>query len=538
MLVADGGTMMGPQSCVQRARRWYLGVLSVAVVSLIVPAGPARAHDDENELMGGARGRQGADVRGNGHGPAAHDMRLLGFHDLQARSAYQPIIHRQGDRFIAYIGHHGGHGVNPITGVDEPNGTSILDVTAPSRPVYLKHLAGQSGAGEAGGAQMVRACNGDTLPKGVPGRTYLLRTLGTDGHQIWDTTDPRNPMLVSTVITGLKDTHKSWWECDTGIAYIVSDGRPDGWVVSRMTKVYDLSNPAKPLFLRNFGLVGQQQGSDPKKAPINLHGPISLGPNGLPGGIGKNRIYFGYGTNTQGILQIVDRDKLLNDPTLDAVTRVNPTVAQLLYPQLGRLDMFPSAGAHTTFPVLQQPVPDFADNTLGAVRDFVVITDEAIANECRENRQLVYFADVTTEAKPFTVANYQVPEAEGNYCQRGGRFGSHSSSENFTPIYYGRVMFFAWFNAGVRAVDIRDPFNPVEIAFYVPATTAKTDPRCVTTNNVETCKIAIQTNNVDVDDRGIIIIVDRANTGMHLLKLAGDARKVANFPPGGGSDSD
>ena len=46
---------------------------------------------------------------------------------------------------------------------------------------------------------------------------------------------------------------------------------------------------------------------------FNLHGPISLGPNGLPNGSGKNRIYFGYGTSSQGVLQIVDRDKLLND---------------------------------------------------------------------------------------------------------------------------------------------------------------------------------------------------------------------------------
>ena len=58
----------------------------------------------------------------------------------------------------------------------------------------------------------------------------------------------------------------------------------------------------------------------------------------------------------------------------------------------------------------------------------------------------------------------------------------------------------------------------------------QSDERCVTTNGVETCKIAIQTNNVDVDDRGFIIIVDRANTGMHLLELVGDAKKVANFP--------
>ena len=38
----------------------------------------------------------------------AKNMRLMGFNDLQARSAYQPTIHKQGDRYIAYVGHHGG----------------------------------------------------------------------------------------------------------------------------------------------------------------------------------------------------------------------------------------------------------------------------------------------------------------------------------------------------------------------------------------------------------------------------------------------
>ena len=46
----------------------------------------------------------------------------------------------------------------------------------------------------------------------------------------------------------------------------------------------------------------------------------------------------------------------------------------------------------------------------------------------------------------------------------------------------------------------------------------------------ESCKVAIQSNNPEVDDRGYIYIVDRANTGMHILELTGDARKVANFP--------
>jgi len=43
------------------------------------------------------------------------------------------------------------------------------------------------------------------------------------------------------------------------------------------------------------------------------------------------------------------------------------------------------------------------------------------------------------------------------------------------------------------------------------------------------CKIEIQSNNVEVDDRGYIYVADRANTGLHILELTGDARAVANF---------
>jgi hypothetical protein len=88
------------------------------------------------------------------------------------------------------------------------------------------------------------------------------------------------------------------------------------------------------------------------------------------------------------------------------------------------------------------------------------------------------------------------------------------------------MTFHSWFNAGVRAVDIRDPFNPVEAGYYIPPVTANTAQRCATINGVTTCKIAIQTNNVEVDERGYIYIVDRANTGLHILQLSGDAKKI------------
>src|ERR671934_132833 len=76
-----------------------------------------------------------------GEPPQAKNLRLVGFNDLQARSAYQPTIHKQGDRYIAYIGHHGASYVpkpmNAISGQGEFNGTSIVDVTDPTQPKYL-----------------------------------------------------------------------------------------------------------------------------------------------------------------------------------------------------------------------------------------------------------------------------------------------------------------------------------------------------------------------------------------------------------------
>lgn len=482
--------------------------------------------------VGAACAAQEAEIAPASRKVEAKNMRLVGYSDLQARSAYQPLVHHQGDRWIAYIGHHGGtrevpKPYNPLTKQNENNGTSIIDVTDPKHPKYLSHIPGQEGAGERGGAQMVRVCDGKTLPKGDPAKVYLLRTGGATAQEIWDVSAPERPTLLTTVVSGLKDTHKNWWECDTGTAYLISDGRPEGWRTKRMTKIYDLSDPAHPKFIRNFALVGQQPGSTTEKVPQDTHGPIVVG----------NRIYFGYGTLLGGVIQIVDRDKLLkgNPAAKDPFA---PTVENLLYPQISRLDMYPTVGAHTTFPVLGMAVPEFdhfhtksAQDRTGrpAKRDFLVVVNESTQNECHEDYHMMFMVDITDETKPYGISNFHVPEKSGNFCSRGGRFGAHSSNEDMGPIYYKRMVFIAWFNAGVRAVDIRDPFSPREAGYYIPAINKNTAKRCMKTAKGEHCKIAIQTNNVEVDDRGYIYIVDRANTGMHILELTGEARKIANF---------
>jgi len=449
-----------------------------------------------------------------GHGAEARDMELVGHDDLQGRSAYQPTIHKQGVRFIAYVGHHGGKARNPLTGAEEENGTSIVDVTDPARPRYLAHIPGAPGGSEQGGAQMARVCDRQ-------GKTFLLRTFGNavpgSGHEVWDVSDPTKPRKASTVVTGLTSTHKNFWECDTGTAYLVSGDLakndplqvgPSGWRTARMTKIYDLSDPAKPVFVRDFGLAGQEPGSSGTPVPPGAHGPIVLG----------SRVYFAYGTSNDGVLQIVDRQKLVSGPK-------EPTPTNLNAPEISRLYMSPNWGGHTAFPVLGMTIGDWTTNTKGNVRDFVVLVSEAIANECRESRHATFLVDITTETRPFSVATFQVPESLGTFCKRGGRFGPHSSTESFAPIFYKKLVFVAYFNAGVRAVDIRNPYAPREAAFYIPATTERTAERCVT-EPTRGCKVAIQTNNVEADERGYVYLADRANTGLHIVRLTGEAAKI------------
>jgi len=78
----------------------------------------------------------------------------------------------------------------------------------------------------------------------------------------------------------------------------------------------------------------------------------------------------------------------------------------------------------------------------------------------------------------------------------------------------------SYFNAGVRMLDVRQPFWLQEVAYYIPR------PNQNTFYCDEGCASVIQTNNVEVDERGLVYIVDRAGTGTHILELTGDARKI------------
>ncbi len=97
-----------------------------------------------------------------------------------------------------------------------------------------------------------------------------------------------------------------------------------------------------------------------------------------------------------------------------------------------------------------------------------MIVNETFREECGEARQMVWFVDSTIEKYPMVVSNWTVPEASGNFCTRGGRFGAHSSNEDMGPPYYQKLTFITFFNAGVRVLDIRNPYQPKEVAYFIP----------------------------------------------------------------------
>ncbi len=440
----------------------------------------------------------------SGHGSESRNIALIGVSDLQGRPAYQPVIHRHGDRWIAYIGMHVGSEMNPLTGQVEGNGTLVVDVTDPRQPRTITHIPGDHlNPGADAEAQMVRVCD-------IAGGTYLLRDAANrTRHELWEVGDPENPQFVSVVVDGLRGTHKNWWECDTGVAYLPSvDTR---WR-NRVTKIYDLSNPEMPRFIRDFGLVGQEPGSTAEPVPPFIHGSISY----------RGRVYFAYGSSNTGIIQIVDREKLIHgDPA--------PTPGNLLAPQIGRIDMPRYWGGHTAYPMLGVPIKEFEKDSVGSVKDILVVVSEAVRDECDGPRHPLFLFDITEPERPFPISNFLVPEETGGFCQRGGRFGPHAVQESFAPIYHKKMLLVSYFNGGLRAVDVRDPFHPVESGYYIPATSERTKPICHEENGRQNCKTFIQTNNVEVDERGYIYAVDRAGTGMHIMELTGSAKAAAGM---------
>jgi hypothetical protein len=280
-------------------------------------------------------------------------------------------------------------------------------------------------------------------------------------------------------------------------------------------QVFDLGNPDAPKHVRDFGLAGYEPSSaEPYPAPqvAGLHQPFVVG----------DRMYLGYNSGEEGTLQIVDRELFMGGDSA-------PTAANLLAPQIARIDLPSYWGVHTAKPIYDFTIADYVDNSEASTRDLLLVVSEAGTFRCQEPRDVMLIFDITEEKHPLPISTFQVPEEPGDFCHRGGRFGPHSFADAYHPAFDKKLVVLAYFNAGVRVVDIRNPFEPKEVARFVPEVTENTTESCIVIDGVERCDRAIQTNNVNLDDRGYIYALDRASTGLHILELTGAARALAGF---------
>ena len=193
----------------------------------------------------------GASSTADERAESAQNVRLVGYNDLQGReSLVVTTMSDQANGSWVYVGHHESYlddkpKMNPITGKEEWNGTSILNVDDPSNPKLVWHIPNDSNRNSRG-VSVVYDYKFDGS-----GRDYLIRNsealtegeTGTDlKYQIFDitdrATDPSKITLVSE-ITGTPPNscgpgcggkfiiraHKGWWSPVTGYFYAAS-GEP------------------------------------------------------------------------------------------------------------------------------------------------------------------------------------------------------------------------------------------------------------------------------------------------------------------------
>jgi hypothetical protein len=341
-----------------------------------------------------------------------------------------------------------------IAHMHAPDGTSIVDVSDPRKPRELATIAIPGGMH----SHKVRATNGVMVVnrEGVPSNRPGPDFTG-GGLGIFDVSNPRAPREVCFWRCGGSGVHR--FTFDGRYAYISPE--IDGYV-GNIVMILDLSDPARPQEVGRWWMPGQWTagGETPtwEGRQHRCHHPIRL----------DHRLYVSYWHAGFVILDIEDMAK----PKL-----------------VSHLDWSPPFPwpTHTALPV---PFPLKG-------RRVMLVADEDVAKPKDAGASFLWVVDVTDEAHPMPFASFQVPEAEG--APQPEMTGCHQPVEHVR----GTEIPVAWFAQGLRVVDIDDPRAPREVASYVPD---------VPPGGKRVCS-----NDVFVDDRGLIYLIDRGR-GLHILE--------------------
>ena len=276
------------------------------------------------------------------------------------------------------------------------------------------------------------------------------------GLRVYEITDPLRPSLIGRWDSTGKGVHRIVWE---GGRYAYVSATPEGFD-DRIWVVVDMSDPERPTEAGRWWWPGMARGEIrdwPAEEWRSVHHAM----------VRDNRAYVGFWDSGMVILDISD----LSDISV---------VSHLRWPVGGH--------THTCLPLNG---------------GLVAVTDEALTEGCIDDPHMIRLVSIADETQPEVVSTLPIPQ--GDFCERGGRFGSHCLHENRPGSYQSdQIIFATYFNAGLRLYDVSVPDRPEEIAHWIAPPSA-----------ISPVPMA---NDVWVGEDLLTYVTDRAGGGVHAIR--------------------
>ncbi|MGE0628159.1 MAG: LVIVD repeat-containing protein [Hyphomicrobiaceae bacterium] len=301
------------------------------------------------------------------------------------------------------------------------------------------------------------------------------------GIEIFDVSTPETPKSVGFYDASSphsRGAHQVWFVEDGWLATAapMPDFKPRNQGDDQPFLMLDITNPAKPREKCFWWMPGTRDGDEapmPPRHPRFNAGWRCHNTNVYPER--PDRAYLAYIDGGTVILDISDASK----PKVVSHWNPNP----------------PANGfTHTVLPLFD--------------RDLLVVSDECIRENGGDWPKRVWIVDARVESNLVPISTLPMPPVE-EFASRGGRYGAHNVHENRPgPAFRSsEIVVGTYFNGGVRVHNIANPYEPKEIASFVPEGPkgSKYD--------------SIQINDVYVDENGLVYAVDRWAGGLYIMEM-------------------
>jgi hypothetical protein len=398
----------------------------------------------------------------------ALNMKLLAHHELQGFGGIGEGMAMQltrDQRRILWLAHE-----------SAPKNFTAVDVTDPRAPKLVVQTDLPHGRVRSNSLDIV----GDTMVV-----AYQTQGVGMTpaGFDLFDISQPAEPKRVSHFDASgphSRGVHAVWF-VDGEFVHMAAgaaDFEPTHPFDDQFYRIIDVRNPSRPQEAGRWWYPGTRKG-DSAPPPQRLEAKFDLGfrahnTNVFPQR--PDRAYIGYIDGGAVILDIADKSR----PRLVSLWRYSPPFNGM---------------CHTVLPLLD--------------RGLLIVSDECVQDDGRDWPKLVRVVDARLETNLVPIATFPPVPYEA-FAHRGGRSGAHNLHENLPvpgSFQSDQIIVGSFFNQGVRAYDVADPYQPREVAYFVPGA-----PRMSPAG-------AVQINDVYVDDRRIVYGADRMTGGLYIIEM-------------------